>query len=231
MPKFNQLSSKQKNEIVSNNAGMSSREIGEAVGCANSTVCRFLKKFANTGETGRKKGTGPKRKTTKADDRFMKQQCIENRFLTAVDIQVEHIARGGVDIGVHTVRRRLREGGLWARGPAKKPFLNARMRNARFEWTSTDWENVIFSDESKFDLFGSDGMQYVRRRSGERVKANCIQKTVKHPASQMMWGCFAYHVVGEIAYIDGYVNAEKYICRNFKIPSFALFRKSPLYIK
>jgi hypothetical protein len=37
-------------------------------------------------------------------------------------------------------------------------------------WTTADWQKVIFLDEIKFNLFGSDGIQYVRRRSGERMK-------------------------------------------------------------
>ena len=34
-------------------------------------------------------------------------------------------------------------------------------------------------DESKFNLFGSDGKHYVRRQTGERLNPKCIKKSVK----------------------------------------------------
>ena len=37
---------------------------------------------------------------------------------------------------------------------------------------------VDFSDESKFNLFRSDGKKCVRRKNGERL-SQCVKKTVK----------------------------------------------------
>ena len=36
------------------------------------------------------------------------------------------------------------------------------------EWTEKQWNIVHFSDESKFNLFRSDGKRFVRRKNGER---------------------------------------------------------------
>lgn len=77
-------------------------------------------------------------------------------------------------------------------------------------WTITDWKNPIFSDGSKFNIFGSDGIQYVRRRTAERFSEECMTTTVKQGGSRMIWGCFSYHGVGRLALINGTVNAEKY---------------------
>ncbi|XP_077287686.1 uncharacterized protein LOC143912277 [Arctopsyche grandis] len=60
-----------------------------------------------------------------------------------------------------------------------------------------DWRRVIFSDESKFNLFGSDGIHYVRRRSGERLSDKCIQPTVKHPA-----GTFSETAIKECSLLE-----------------------------
>lgn len=88
-------------------------------------------------------------------------------------------------------------------------------------WSEMDWRNVIFSDESKFCLFGSDGMQYVRRKPGERLSDKCIKKTVKHPAGQMVWGCFSYYGIGVLHFINGTVNADVYnsILQTSLVPS------------
>lgn len=219
MGKFSKLTDVQKGKILalSENTGKSSREISKEVGCCYSTVNRFLKKVKETGETNRKKGSGGVRKTSKSDDRQITRMCYKNRFATAVEMCAEFNSTSDNQIGVHTVRRRLREAGLMARRPAKKPLLTPKMKKQRLEWakkyqnwTSLDWQQVIFSDESKFNLFGSDGIEYVRRKTGERFNENCIKKTVKHPAGQMIWGCFSYHGIGEIAFIKGYVKAPDY---------------------
>ena len=44
----------------------------------------------------------------------------------------------------------------------------------------------IFSDESKFNVFGSDGKQIIRKRNGESLNSNCIKKTVKYGGGSVM---------------------------------------------
>lgn len=55
-----------------------------------------------------------------------------------------------------TVRRTLNKAGLYGRVARKKPLL---------DWTMTEWNKVVWSDESKFNLFGSDGRVYIRGKS------------------------------------------------------------------
>ena len=45
---------------------------------------------------------------------------------------------------------------------------------------------VHFSDEFKFNLFGSDGKKFVRRKNGERLSPQCVQKTVKFGEGNVM---------------------------------------------
>ena len=39
-----------------------------------------------------------------------------------------------------------------------------------------DWRSIVFSSDSKFCLYASDGRTRVRRRSGERHLLECIMK-------------------------------------------------------
>jgi hypothetical protein len=71
-------------------------------------------------------------------------------------------------------------------------------------WTEKDWQSVIFSDEKKFNLFGSDGLQWCRRGVGEEFNAKNVRKEVKHGGgSIMVWGCITSKGYGELHLVDG----------------------------
>ncbi|GBM12118.1 hypothetical protein AVEN_33618-1, partial [Araneus ventricosus] len=54
------------------------------------------------------------------------------------------------------------------------------------------WESVIFVDESKFNIFGSDGQTTVWRKPNEDFNTKSLLPTVKHGGGGIMvWGCFA----------------------------------------
>ena len=73
------------------------------------------------------------------------------------------------------------------------------------------WHNVVFSDESKFNLFGSDSRQYCRRRPGEEFLDRNVKKVVKHwGGSLMVWGCITPQEPGRLHRIEGRMNAVQY---------------------
>lgn len=68
---------------------------------------------------------------------------------------------------------------------------------------------VLFTDESKFNLFGSDGRRFVWRRKGEEYLPKNTKKSVKHGGgSVMVWGCVSASGVGDLHFIKG--NMDKY---------------------
>ncbi|PIO53843.1 hypothetical protein TELCIR_24806, partial [Teladorsagia circumcincta] len=68
-----------------------------------------------------------------------------------------------------------------------------------------------FSDESKFNLFGSDGIEYVRRPSGERFNPKYIKATVKHNGgSVMVYGAFSLNGMGPLLRIHGKMTGQVY---------------------
>eukprot|EP00033_Pygsuia_biforma_P007634 GCRY01008771.1.p1 GENE.GCRY01008771.1~~GCRY01008771.1.p1 ORF type:complete len:139 (+),score=4.69 GCRY01008771.1:183-599(+) len=74
-------------------------------------------------------------------------------------------------------------------------------------------EQVVFSDESKFVLFGSDKRKlYVCRRSGEALAEECVVQTVKHGGGNVMiWGCFARNGLGVMCRVDHRLDSEGYV--------------------
>ena len=114
--------------------------------------------------------------------------------------------------------------------PAKKPLISKKNQKARHGfanehvvWTGDKWSRVHFSDESKYNVFGSDGQRYVRRRTGERLPVRCVQKTVKFGGgSVMVWGIMSASGCGPLVRLQGTVNAEVYkqLLRQYAIPHF-----------
>ncbi len=73
------------------------------------------------------------------------------------------------------------------------------------------WNHVLWSDESKINLFGSDGVKRVWRQPGEEYKDKCVLPTVKHGGgSVMLWSCMSAAGTGELQFIEGTMNANMY---------------------
>lgn len=78
-------------------------------------------------------------------------------------------------------------------------------------WTIEDWKTVIWSDETKINIWGSDGVKYCWIRPGDPFQAHHLELTVKHGGgSLMMWGCMSYYGVGYGCHVQDMMNAEVY---------------------
>ncbi len=54
------------------------------------------------------------------------------------------------------------------------------------------WNHVLWSDETKLNLFGSDGVKSVWQQPGEEYKDTCVLPTVNHGGGIVMaWGCMS----------------------------------------
>ena len=128
-----------------------------------------------------------------------------------------------------TAMRRLCESGLHGRIAARKPLLRTGNKQKRLvwakehkEWTLDQWKSVLWSDESKFEIFGSNHRVFVRRRKGERMDSTCLVPTVKHGGGGVMvWGCFAGDTFGDLFKIEGILNQRGYhsILQRHALPS------------
>ena len=73
------------------------------------------------------------------------------------------------------------------------------------------WSKIFFSDESKFNLFGNDGINYVRRIKGEMFSEKCTKKTVKFGGgSVMVFGVFTAQNTTPLIRFNSRVNATVY---------------------
>jgi transposase len=196
--------------------GYSYRDIANKLGsgATASGVLKVWQKFEETGKVVDKERAGRPRISTSREDRSLVRMSLVNPQQPSTSL----MQCWDVNASKSTVKRRLKEAGLNARIPRKKPFLNMRQRKQRVHWakqhvnwTSDHWNKVIWSDETRISLFASDGVRYVWRRSGEDLRPECMRPSVKYPESVMVWGCMAAGGVGRLHVVDGTLTARKYI--------------------
>ncbi len=71
---------------------------------------------------------------------------------------------------------------------------------------------MIFSDESKFNVFGPDGRTLVWRQANTQLQEKNLQPTVKHGGGNVMvWGCMTASGVGELVFIEDIMDKHKYL--------------------
>ena len=96
--------------------------------------------------------------------------------------------------------------GLFSRSPWKVPSLKVRHVQDGMKFVKTYqcepnefWNKVLWSDETKIELFGKNMSTHVWREKGKEYKPSNTIPTVKFGGgSVMIWGCFNASGVGEM---------------------------------
>lgn len=145
-------------------AGTPMAQVAKQLSVSRSSVWRAVQRFRKEGSMNTLPRSGRPRMTTEREDRILRRLSVANPMKTAPDLKREMVVSEGTRCSVRTIRRRLCMFGLYGRHAVKKPLLSLKNRRARLRfaddhagWTGAQWKNVIFSDESKFQIFGSDG--------------------------------------------------------------------------
>ena len=65
-------------------------------------------------------------------------------------------------------------------------------------WIFSQWERVLWTDESIFQVsYGNVGLKVIRMKD-EANYPYCYNRVVLHPSSVMVWGCIAANGVGNL---------------------------------
>lgn len=203
--------------------GQSFRNIGGTVGRTYSSVQRVINNYKETGIITSKPRPGRPKKLSVREERKVINMASNNPRITSTKI-VENIkTMFKKSICAETARKILHRAGFHGRVARRKPYISVINRQKRIAFANTFinkppefWKQIIFSDESKFCIFGIKGRQIVWRKSGTELEKQNLVGTVKHGGGGVMvWGCMAASGVGQLEFIEskmdkwGYLNILK----------------------
>lgn len=194
--KIRTLSVEERGMIVGmRTAGMSTHRIAAELEMTQSTVFTVWKNFQERGTLQPLKSSGRPQKLNARDKRVLGRILCKNRRLPLAAIR----EKMHVKVSPTTLRKAMKSIGFSNRAAAKKPFLSEKHKARRLafakehrHWTTFDWKNVIWTDESSFETGKKSRPVKVWRQLHERFSLDCLAPSFKSGRSSVMvWGAFS----------------------------------------
>lgn len=194
-------------------------KLAEKYHLPKSTVFSIVKRYKRTGSVEDGKRGSRKPAFTQRESREIFRKVKVNPFISAPKLREQVKEEFGKEVTAQTIRNYVHKAGLRGRSARKKPLISKRNRLRRLNFAREHvsrpmsfWNGILWSDETKINLFGADGGRKVWRSKGQALNPKNIIPTVKHGGgSIMVWGCMAGKGVGRLDFIDTKMNADVYV--------------------
>lgn len=239
MTKSKELSIIERAEIVGAwKCGVKTIDISRKLGRSERTVRSIIAKYKIKGDVANEQRSGRPKALSERDVRTLNRTVRGKRQGTAVEFQAELNESLSNPICVNTARTVLHQLGYYARSGKRKPLVSEKNRKLRLQFArfsknlTNEWNNIIFSDESRFLLFANDSHKWVWRKPSEKYQVDCLIPTVKHSAGIMVWGCFTREKVGPLVMLEGSVTGRVYqqTLEDHLLPFIASLDSSQIWI-
>ncbi|GFW67337.1 transposable element Tc1 transposase [Trichonephila clavipes] len=172
--------------------GWSTHRVAAQVDCSECAVRNCWEQWTREGIHVRNTGSGATRKTTRREDRRIVRQALVDTTVTRSAIRADV----GVAIVPQTISRHLAEANVKSKHPFRALLLTPehwqlRLQwcRARSMWNDTDWQKVVFCDESRFVLETNNSCERVWRYPGERYNSpHTVLRHTARTAGVIVWG-------------------------------------------
>ncbi|GFX40119.1 transposable element Tcb1 transposase [Trichonephila clavipes] len=170
------------------------------------------------GTTDRRGRSHPPQCNTLREDRQIVRILVTDRSVTSRTVAQHIKSATHHSVSAHIIRRRLQQSGLSARHPLFGLPLTQNHRRLRRQWCdkrriwAAEWNEVVFTDETRICLQHHDGRIRVWRQRVERMLNSCVMHRHTGPAPGIMvWNGIEYHSRTALARIAGTLNSQRYI--------------------
>uniref|UniRef100_A0A8C6P1G5 Transposase Tc1-like domain-containing protein n=1 Tax=Nothobranchius furzeri TaxID=105023 RepID=A0A8C6P1G5_NOTFU len=211
MPRSKEIQEQMRTKVIEiYQSGKGYKAISKALGLQRTTVRAIIHKWQQHGTVVNLPRSGRPTKITPRAQRQLIREVTKDPRTTFKELQT---SLASVKVSVHdsTIRHK-------HRFPRHKPLLSKKNIKARLNFAKKHlndcqdfWENTLWTDETKVELFGRQMSRNIWRRSNTAFQTKNIIPTVKHGGgSVMVWGCFAASGTGRLAVINGTMNSTVY---------------------
>ena len=127
--------------------------------------------------------------------RALVREVTKNPMVTLTELQSSSVEMGEPS-RTTTISAALHQSHLYGRVARRKPLLSKRQMTAYLEFKRHLRNKILWSDETKIELFGLNAKHHIWRKPG-------TIPSVKHGGgSIMLWGCFSVAGTGRLTIQD-----------------------------
>ncbi len=214
MANTKELSKDVRDKIVDlHKAGMGYKTITKQLGEKVTTVGAIIRKWKKHKITVNLPRSGAPRKISPRGVSMIMRMVKNQPRTTRVDL-VNDLKAAGTIVTKKTIGNTLRREGLKSCSGRKVPLLKKAHVQVHLKFANDseeNWVKVLWSDETKFELFGINSTRRVwKRRTAAYDPKNTIP-TVKHGGGNiMLWGYFSAEGTGQLHRIKGTMDGAMY---------------------
>ncbi len=214
MAKTNELSKDVRDKIVDlHKAGMGYKTIAKQLGEKVTTVGVIIRKWKKHKITVSLPRTGAPCKISPRGVSMI-MRTVRNQPRTTREDLVNDLKATGTIVTKKTIGNTLHREGLKSCSARKVPLLKKAHVQACLKFANDseeNWVKVLWSDETKIQLFGINSTRCVWRRRNAAYDPKNTIPTVKHGGGNiMLWGCSSAKGTGQLHRIKGTMDGAMY---------------------
>ena len=219
MGRKGQISLETKNAIVCLlKDGVPSSKILDAFSISKASLSRIRKNMNSPENLKPKTHPGRPRIFSNREERLFVRFALSNKFFPISDITTLFSKYYNLTISRKTATRILKRHFIHSRIARRKPYTTAKIRFARklycknhLSWKSSDWNKVIFTDETFIRLDEAMRTRVICRGGGQYLAENTINVRIPGRKGVMFWGAIGGGKKLQFFEVQNTMNSHKYL--------------------